>query len=51
MIQFKLKCLLLSVALLSEMEERLVLEKIDYDNNEITVYGKTYPLKILVSKL
>ena len=26
------------------MEERLVLEKTDYDNNKITVYGKTYPL-------
>ena len=27
------------------MEERLVLESIDYDKNEATLYGKTYPLE------
>ena len=27
------------------MEDRLVLEKVNYDTNEITIYGKTYPLK------
>src|SRR5699024_3001121 len=27
------------------MEERLVLEKVDYDNNELTVYGNTYKLE------
>ena len=27
------------------MEERLILEKVDYDNNEVTIYGKTYPLE------
>ncbi len=32
-------------------EERLVLEKVNYDTNEITVYGNTYPLKEHVSKL
>ena len=27
------------------MSERLLLEKIDYDKNEITIYGNTYPLE------
>ena len=27
------------------MEERLVLEKVNYDNNEITIYGQTYQLE------
>lgn len=45
MIQFKLEMLIIKRRPSFEMEERLVLEKIDFDNNEITVYGKTYPLK------
>ncbi|KDE94952.1 fructose 1,6-bisphosphatase [Staphylococcus sp. TE8] len=45
MIQFKLEMPIIKRRSSFEMEERLVLEKIDYDNNEITVYGKTYPLK------
>lgn len=45
MIQFKLEMPIIKRRPSFEMEERLVLEKIDYDNNEITVYGKTYPLK------
>ncbi|WP_213667525.1 fructose-1,6-bisphosphatase [Staphylococcus capitis] len=45
MIQFKLEMPIIKRSPSFEMEERLVLEKIDYDNNEITVYGKTYPLK------
>lgn len=45
MIQFKLEMPIIKRCPSFEMEERLVLEKIDYDNNEITVYGKTYPLK------
>lgn len=44
-IQFKLEMPIIKRRPSFEMEERLVLEKIDYDNNEITVYGKTYPLK------
>ncbi|PTK45414.1 class 3 fructose-bisphosphatase, partial [Staphylococcus nepalensis] len=45
MIQFKLEMPIIKRRPSFEMEERLVLEKIDYNNNEITVYGKTYPLK------
>ena len=45
MIQFKLEMPIIKRRPSFEMEERLVLEKIDYDNNEITIYGKTYPLK------
>ncbi|MCO0861181.1 fructose-1,6-bisphosphatase [Staphylococcus pasteuri] len=45
MIQFKLEMPIIKRRPSFEMEERLVLEKIDYDKNEITVYGKTYPLK------
>lgn len=45
MIQFKLEMTIIKRRPSFEMEERLVLEKIDYDKNEITVYGKTYPLK------
>lgn len=45
MIQFKLEMPIIKRRPSFEMEERLVLEKIDFDNNEITVYGKTYPLK------
>lgn len=45
MIQFKLEMPIIKRRPSFVMEERLVLEKIDFDNNEITVYGKTYPLK------
>ncbi|MBF0769968.1 fructose-1,6-bisphosphatase [Staphylococcus warneri] len=45
MIQFKLEMPIIKRRPSFEMEERLVLEKIDFNNNEITVYGKTYPLK------
>lgn len=45
MIQFKLEMPIIKRRPSFEMEERLVLEKIDYDNNEITIYNKTYPLK------
>lgn len=45
MIQFKLEMPIIKRRPSFEMEERLVLEKIDYDKNEITVYGKTYPIK------
>ncbi|PTI14791.1 fructose-1,6-bisphosphatase [Staphylococcus warneri] len=45
MIQFKLEMPIIKRRPSFEMEERLVLENIDFDNNEITVYGKTYPLK------
>ena len=43
-IQFKLEIPIIKRRPNFEMEERLVLEKTDYDNNKITVYGKTYPL-------
>ncbi|MBM5966501.1 fructose-1,6-bisphosphatase [Staphylococcus epidermidis] len=45
MIQFKLEMPIIKRRPSFEMKERLVLEKIDYDNNEITIYNKTYPLK------
>ncbi|EFU83824.1 fructose-bisphosphatase class III [Staphylococcus lugdunensis] len=43
-IQFKLEIPIIKRRPNFEMEERLVLEKTDYNNNKITVYGKTYPL-------
>lgn len=45
MIQFKLEMPIIKRRPSFEMEDRLVLEKINYDTNEITIYGKTYPLK------
>lgn len=45
MIQFKLEMPIIKRHPSFEMEDRLVLEKINYDTNEITIYGKTYPLK------
>ncbi|OFO38856.1 fructose-bisphosphatase class III [Staphylococcus sp. HMSC070D05] len=45
MIQFKLEVPIIKRRPSFEMEDRLVLEKINYDTNEITIYGKTYPLK------
>ncbi|MDN3014589.1 fructose-1,6-bisphosphatase [Paenibacillus sp. BSR1-1] len=45
MIQFKLEMPIIKRRPYFNMSERLLLEKIDYDKNEITIYGKTYPLK------
>ncbi|UDI77492.1 fructose-1,6-bisphosphatase [Staphylococcus taiwanensis] len=45
MIQFKLEMPIIKRRPNFEMEDRLVLEKVNYDTNEITIYGKTYPLK------
>lgn len=45
MIQFKLESPIIKRRPFFDMHERLVLEKVDYDNQEITVYGKTYPLE------
>ncbi|MGA4514597.1 fructose-1,6-bisphosphatase III [Staphylococcus caledonicus] len=45
MIQFKLEMPIIKRRPSFEMEDRLVLEKVDYDKNEISIYGKTYPLK------
>ncbi len=44
-IQFKLESPIIKRRPYFEMEERLVLEKVDYDKQEITVYGETYPLE------
>lgn len=45
MIQFKLEMPIIKRRPFFNMSERLLLEKIDYDKNEITIYGKTYPLE------
>lgn len=45
MIQFKLEMPIIKRRLNFNMSERLLLEKIDYDNNVITLDGKTYPLE------
>lgn len=45
MIQFKLESPIIKRRPYFDMEERLVLEKVDYDRQEITVYNKTYPLE------
>jgi fructose-1,6-bisphosphatase III len=45
MIQFKLEMPIIKRRQHFNMSERLLLEKIDYDKNEITIYGKTYPLE------
>ncbi|WP_425442531.1 fructose-1,6-bisphosphatase [Salinicoccus kekensis] len=44
-IQFKLEAPIIKRRPFFEMEERLVLEKVDYDKNELTVYGNTYKLE------
>ncbi|WP_218587332.1 fructose-1,6-bisphosphatase [Lacicoccus alkaliphilus] len=44
-IQFKLEAPIIKRRPFFEMEERLVLEKVDYDDNELTVYGNTYKLE------
>jgi fructose-1,6-bisphosphatase III len=45
MIQFKLEMPIIKRRPYFNMSERLLLEKIDYEKNEITIYGKTYPLE------
>lgn len=45
MIQFKLEAPIIKRRPYFNMSERLVLEKTDYENNKITVYGNTYPLE------
>ncbi|MDQ0862141.1 fructose-1,6-bisphosphatase [Bacillus sp. V2I10] len=45
MIQFKLEMPIIKRRPNFNMSERLLLEKIDYDKNEITIHGKTYLLE------
>ncbi|KKI90466.1 fructose 1,6-bisphosphatase [Bacillus sp. SA1-12] len=45
MIQFKLESPIIKRRPNFNMSERLLLEKVDYDKNEITIQGKTYPLE------
>ncbi|MCQ6281288.1 fructose-1,6-bisphosphatase [Bacillus sp. EB600] len=45
MIQFKLEMPIIKRRPYFNMSERLLLEKIDYGKNEITINGKTYPLE------
>ncbi|TVP82445.1 MAG: fructose-1,6-bisphosphatase [Alkalicoccus sp.] len=44
-IQFKLESPIIKRRLCLKMEDRLLLEKVNYENNEVTIHGKTYPLK------
>ncbi|MED4208476.1 fructose-1,6-bisphosphatase [Priestia megaterium] len=45
MIQFKLESPIIKRRPFFNMSERLLLEKMDYDKNEITIYGNTYQLE------
>ncbi|SDK21008.1 fructose-1,6-bisphosphatase [Sediminibacillus albus] len=45
MIQFKLESPIIKRRPNFNMSDRLLLEKIDYDNNEVTVHGKTYQIE------
>ncbi|MCA0971610.1 fructose-1,6-bisphosphatase [Halobacillus litoralis] len=45
MIQFKLESPIIKRRPDFNMSERLVLEKVDYEKGEATIYGKTYPLE------
>ena len=45
MIQFKLEAPIIKRRPYFNMSERLLLEKVDYEKNEITIHGKTYPLE------
>src|SRR5581483_10036659 len=45
MIQFKLEMPIIKRRPYFNMSERLLLDKINYDTNEITINGKTYPLE------
>ncbi|RAZ69115.1 class 3 fructose-bisphosphatase [Planococcus maitriensis] len=44
-IQFKLESPIIKRRSCFAMEDRLLLEKVDYDKNEATIHGKTYPLE------
>ncbi|MEM1505790.1 fructose-1,6-bisphosphatase [Domibacillus sp. 8LH] len=44
-IQFKLESPIIKRRPCFDMSDRLLLEKIDYDRNEVTIHGKTYPLE------
>lgn len=44
-IQFKLESPIIKRRPCFDMSDRLLLEKIDYDSNEVTIHGKTYPLE------
>ncbi|MCM3791414.1 fructose-1,6-bisphosphatase [Domibacillus indicus] len=44
-IQFKLESPIIKRRPCFDMSERLLLEKIDYDKNEVTIQGKTFPLE------
>ncbi|MFC7062566.1 fructose-1,6-bisphosphatase [Halobacillus seohaensis] len=44
-IQFKLESSIIKRRSYFNMSERLLLEKIDYDKNEITIHDQTYPLE------
>ncbi|ARI77889.1 fructose-1,6-bisphosphatase [Halobacillus mangrovi] len=45
MIQFKFESPIIKRRPNFNMSERLLLEKVDYDKNEITIHGNTYPLE------
>ena len=45
MIQFKLESPIIKRRSYFNMSDSLLFEKIDYENNEITIYGKKYPLE------
>ncbi len=44
-IQFKLESPIIKRRPCLNMEDRLLLEKVDYENNEVTLHGKTYSLE------
>ena len=44
-IQFKLESPIIKRRSCFAMEDRLLLEKVDYEKNEATIHGKTYPLE------
>src|SRR5690606_32086424 len=44
-IQFKLEARIIKRRPCFHMEDRLLLEKVDYEKNEATIHGKTYPLE------
>ncbi|MDN7240697.1 fructose-1,6-bisphosphatase [Planococcus sp. N028] len=44
-IQFKLESPIIKRRPCFDMEDRLLLEKVDYDKNEVTLHGKTYSLE------
>lgn len=45
MIQFKLESPIIKRRPYFDMSERLLLEKVDYDKDEITIHGETYPIE------